>query len=170
MGVAAFATPDVTVRPAIIFYLFVYGLASIGALALASYFTNLTGAENVNDYKGLGFKYPVASISFVIILISLTGIPITAGFTGKLLIFSSVYGVYQNGHNLWLLILIITGALATVISLFYYLRIPLNLFLRRSDIVTEADNRSLNLVILSAIIALGLVLLGIFPGVIMQYL
>jgi NADH-quinone oxidoreductase subunit N len=170
MGVAAFATPDVTVRPAIIFYLFVYGLASIGALALASYFTNLTGAESVNDYKGLGFKYPVASISFVIILISLTGIPITAGFTGKLLIFSSVYGVYQNGHNLWLLILIITGALATVISLFYYLRIPLNLFLRRSDIVTEADNRSLNLMILSAIIALGLVLLGIFPGVIMQYL
>jgi len=170
MGVVAFASPDITVRPAIIFYLLVYGLANIGALALASYFTNLTGADDVNDYKGLGFKYPLASISFVIILISLTGIPVTAGFTGKLFIFSAVYGVYQNNHDIWLLILMITGALATVISLFYYLRIPLNLFLRRSEIVTEPDNRSLNIVILSAIIALGLVLLGIFPGVIMQYL
>ena len=170
MGVVAFASPDITVRPAIIFYLLVYGLANIGALALASYFTNLTGADDVNDYKGLGFKYPLASISFVIILISLTGIPVTAGFTGNLFIFSAVYGVYQNNHDIWLLILMITGALATVISLFYYLRIPLNLFLRRSEIVTEPDNRSLNIVILSAIIALGLVLLGIFPGVIMQYL
>jgi len=148
----------------------VYGIANIGALVLASYFANVTGAEDMNDYKGLGLKYPVASVSFVIILISLTGLPVTAGFTGKVYIFLAVYGVYQQSHDLWLLLLMVTGALATVVSLFYYIRIPLNLFIKRNDNIANPRNNSYNLLILSVIISLLLVLLGVFPGMIVKYL
>jgi NADH-quinone oxidoreductase subunit N len=166
IGIAAYATPSLDVKPAIAYYLFVYGLATIGAFVLASYFSNLAGAEDVDSYKGLGFKYPVASISFVIILISLTGIPVTAGFTGKLFVFSAAYGVYQNTHNVWLLTLMITGALTTVVSLFYYLKVPLNLFIKRMEITHESPQKAVNLLVLSVIVAVLLILLGIFPGVI----
>lgn len=155
---------------ALTYYLLVYGIANICALALASYFTNVTGAEDVNHYKGLGVKYPLASVCFVIALISLTGLPITAGFTGKLFIFSSAYGIYQQNHDVWLLVLMITGALTTVISLFYYIKIPLYLFVKRVDILAEPVKSSYNILGLSILLSLIIILLGIFPNTLMQYL
>jgi NADH-quinone oxidoreductase subunit N len=167
MAIAALSLQGVN---ALTYYLLVYGIANIGALALASYFTNQTGAEDVNDYKGLGSKYPVASVSFVVILISLTGLPITAGFTGKVFVFSAVYGVYQQNHDIWLLLLMVTGALATVVSLFYYIKIPLYLFIKRNETAHDSFKGSYNLIILSVIISLLLVFLGAFPDLLLRYL
>jgi NADH-quinone oxidoreductase subunit N len=155
---------------ALTYYLLVYGLANIAALALANYFENAEGITEVKDYKGLGFKYPLASVCFVIILVSLTGIPVSAGFTAKLFAFSAVYGVYQQGHDAWLLALLITGALTTVVSLFYYIKIPLYLFIKRSELIVSETKRSLSLVIMSTILALVLILLGIFPDLLAKYL
>ncbi len=152
------------------YYLAVYALANIGALMLVSYFTKITGSEDVNTYKGLGLKYPAASVCFVIIMISLTGLPVTAGFTGKLFVFSAVYGVYQANHNVWLLLLTITGALTTVVSLFYYIKIPLNLFLKRTDTIPEIVTQPNYLLAVAIIISLVLVLLGVFPGWLTQFL
>ena len=155
---------------ALTYYLAAYGLANIGALALATYFTNVAGAEDIDAYKGLGHKYPAASVCFVIVLVSLTGIPVTAGFTGKLFVFSAVYSFYQQNHNMLLLLLMITGALTTVVSLFYYIKIPLNLFLKRSDAVANPIIKSYNLVAFAVVISVVLVLLGIFPDILIKYL
>jgi len=148
---------------ALTFYLFAYSLANIGAWMLASYFSNTANAENMDDFKGLGFKYPLASVAFVIILISLTGIPVTAGFYGKFLVFSSVYTVYQASHNVWFLLLMITGAVTTVVSLFYYIKVPLNLFLRKTERTTGFASTSSYLLVSIAIISLLVVCLGLFP-------
>jgi NADH-quinone oxidoreductase subunit N len=145
------------------FYLFAYSLANVGAWMLASYFSNTANAENMDDFKGLGFKYPLAGVAFVIILISLTGIPVTAGFYGKFLVFSSVYAVYQTSHNVWFLLLMITGAVTTVVSLFYYIKIPLNLFLRKTERTTGFSSTSNYLLVSIAIISLLVVCLGLFP-------
>jgi NADH-quinone oxidoreductase subunit N len=155
---------------ALTYYLAVYGLANIGALALATYFTNVAGAGDIEGYKGLGYKYPVASVCFVIVLVSLTGLPVTAGFTGKLLVFSSAYGFYQQNHNIMLLLLMIAGALTTVVSLFYYIKIPRYLFLKRSDAVVNPVIKSYNIVILAVCVSIVLVLLGIFPDLLLKYL
>jgi NADH-quinone oxidoreductase subunit N len=155
---------------ALAFYLSVYGIANIGALALATYFANTLDADDMDSYKGLGLKYPAASVCFVIVLISLTGLPVTAGFTGKLFVFSAVYGVYQQDHNIWMLFLMITGALTTVVSLFYYIKIPMNLFLKRTEIVKNTLIKSKNIVILSVIISVLIVLLGIWPDLIYKFL
>jgi NADH-quinone oxidoreductase subunit N len=152
------------------YYLAVYAIANIGALALATYFTNVLGAENMDSYKGLGHKYPVASVCFVIVLISLTGLPVTAGFTGKLFVFSAVYGIYQQDHNTWLMIMMVTGALTTVVSLFYYIKIPLNLFLKRTEIVKNTVIRPYKIIILSIIICFLLILLGIWPNLMLKYI
>jgi NADH-quinone oxidoreductase subunit N len=167
MGIVTFSPQGIV---ALTFYLAVYALANIGALVLASYFTNVAGAQDVNDYKGLGLKYPVPSVCFVIVLISLTGLPFTAGFMGKVFLFSAVYGVYQQGHDIWLLLMMITGALTTVVSLFYYIKIPLNLFIKRAEFVAEPCNSSYYLVGLSIVISLLIILLGIFPNYLFQYL
>jgi NADH-quinone oxidoreductase subunit N len=167
MGIVTFSQQGVT---ALTWYLLVYGIANIGALVLASYFANVTGAEDLDAYKALGLRYTTASVCFVIILMSLTGLPITAGFTGKVFLFSAVYGVYQQNHDLWLLLLMITGALTTVISLFYYLKIPLYLFIKRNKTANEPVNRSYNLLILAIVISLLIILLGFFPESIFNYL
>ncbi len=159
----AIVTYNSTGIAALTFYLAVYGLANIGALALATYFANALDADDMNSYKGLGLKYPAASICFVIVLVSLTGLPISAGFTGKVLVFSSVYGVYQQNHNLWLLLLMITGALTTVVSLFYYIKIPLNLFLKRTEFIKNIGIKSQNIIVLSIMISVLIVLLGVWP-------
>lgn len=170
IGVVAFAAPSVEVRSVITYYLLVYALATVGAFALVSYFTNLCEAEAVGDFKGLGYKYPLASIAFIIILISLTGIPVTAGFTGKLFVFSAAYSVYQHGHDVWLMALMITGALATVVSLFYYFKLPLNLFLKRNENSKDFPKTPINLVVFGAVLALLLVLMGVFPDLVIKFL
>jgi len=167
MGIAVLNFQGVS---AVTYYLLVYGIANIAALALASYYTNLSGAEDINEYKGLGVKYPTASVCFIIVLISLTGLPVTAGFTGKVFVFSCVYSTYEQSNNIWLLIMMVTGALTTVVSLFYYIKIPLYLFIKRTDIVTDPVKSSFNIIGLSIILSLVILLLGIFPNAIMQYL
>jgi NADH-quinone oxidoreductase subunit N len=152
------------------YYLLVYALANIGALVLATYFSNVADAEDTDGYKGLGLKYPIASVCFTIILISLTGLPVTAGFTGKLFVFSSVYNTYQQSHSIWLALLMATGALTTVVSLFYYIKIPLNLFLKRSENQDLEYKKSYNSVILAVIVSFILLLLGVFPGLVLKYL
>nr|WP_294948740.1 NADH-quinone oxidoreductase subunit N [uncultured Mucilaginibacter sp.] len=155
---------------ALVFYLFVYGLGIIAALALANYFENTEGITDVRDYKGLGFKYPLASVCFVVVLISLTGIPVSAGFTGKLFVFSATYSVYQHTHDPWLLAMLATGALTTVVALFYYIKIPLNLFLKRTELIISENKWSIKLVVLSVVIAAALVVFGIFPDWLIRFL
>jgi NADH-quinone oxidoreductase subunit N len=155
---------------ALTYYLFMYGLANIAALMLANYFENNENIIDISDYKGLGFKYPLASVCFVIVLVSLTGIPISAGFTGKLFVFSAVYSVFQQTHDVWLMALLITGAVTTVVGLFYYIKIPLNLFLKRAEFTPNEISYSTNLVIFSSVIALLLIIFGVFPDLLIKFL
>lgn len=152
---------------ALTYYLLMYSLANIAALALANYFENAEGISDVRDYKGLGFKYPLASVCFVVVLISLTGIPISAGFTAKVFVFSAVYSVYQETKDVWLMAMLATGALTTVVSLFYYIKIPLNLFLKRTELLLSENKWSVKLVIFSVVIAIALVVFGVFPDLLM---
>jgi NADH-quinone oxidoreductase subunit N len=145
------------------FYLAAYAIANLGALMLAGYFANTMKAENLNEYKGLGFKYPIASVCFVILLISLTGIPVSAGFNAKVVVFSAVYEVYQQGHNIMLLALLVTGAVTTVVSLFYYIKIPLYLFLKKQETESHEYPSDKKLLVMVVVLSAIVLLLGIFP-------
>ncbi|OOQ57207.1 NADH-quinone oxidoreductase subunit N [Mucilaginibacter pedocola] len=160
MGIVTFTPEGLS---ALVFYLLVYGIGIIAALALANYFENAEGITDVREYKGLGFKYPLASVCFVMVLVSLTGIPVSAGFMGKVFVFSATYSVYQHTHNVWLLAMMATGALTTVVALFYYLKIPLNLFLKRTELLLSENKWSIKIVVLAVVLALSLLVFGIFP-------
>lgn len=167
MAVVTFSGQGLT---ALTYYLLVYGLANIAALMLANYFENNEGITHISDYKGLGFKYPLASVAFVVVLISLTGIPISAGFTGKVVVFSAVYGIYAQTHDAWLMSLLIAGAVTTVVGLFYYIKIPLNLFLRRVEFDHNVEKNYRVLVIISSVITFLLIIFGVFPDMLIKFL
>jgi NADH-quinone oxidoreductase subunit N len=84
----------------------------------------------IDEYSGTGRKWPLSHAMLLIGFISLTGLPPTAGFMAKLFIFSTLWESYQGSGQSFLLWLLVIGLLNTVVSLFYYLRIPALAYLK----------------------------------------
>jgi NADH-quinone oxidoreductase subunit N len=107
---------------AAMYYLAAYYLMNLGAFGFLLYFEGITGSEDVDSLKGMGWKAPAVSVAMVAFLISLTGLPPTVGFYGKYLLFVAGW----NANLGWL---VLVAALNSVVSLFYYLRVAKALFL-----------------------------------------
>lgn len=90
----------------------------------------LNGRYFIPSFAGLGTQALIPSIVILIGLIALTGLPPTAGFTAKFFLFGSLWVAYQQNSSTILLILFIVGLINTVISLFFYLKIPYYLFVK----------------------------------------
>lgn len=116
------------------------------------------GLLDIDTYAGVGKSQTTASIFLFIALLSLTGLPPTAGFLAKVFVFSSLWNSYAlSGSGLYLAVFII-GLLNTVVSLFFYLKIPYQAFLKTSTSVHSAKTSfSVNLLgFLLVIVLLGL--------------
>jgi NADH-quinone oxidoreductase subunit N len=120
MGVAVLSDKGVA---AVLIYFIVYLFMNLGAFYVVMLVANKTGSEDIDTYKGLGYRSPFICVSMAIFLISLTGLPPTAGFIGKLFLFASLL----DAQWIWLAIV---GAINSVVSLYYYVRVIRNMFLR----------------------------------------
>lgn len=108
---------------AMLFYAIVYAFLNIGAFYIVEFFQQ-QGYKTIADLSGIKQK-PVWLVVFVVvIMIALTGLPPTGGFTSKLLMFTALWEYYQNDGATYLVWLFGLGLLNTAISLFYYLKIP----------------------------------------------
>lgn len=150
-GVVVMTNEGIT---AIFVYFVVYLFMNLGAFYVVMLVANKTGSEDIEDYKGLGSRAPLLSVALAIFLVSLTGLPPTAGFIGKLYLFAALI----NGGWIWLAVV---GALNSVISLYYYVRVFRNMYLRSSDQAVEPMvfgrlQHALVLVLLIPTILLGL--------------
>lgn len=157
--------PDV-----LLFYLAIYALMNIAVFLFIDQLEQGLESTTIESYKGLGKKYPVIFVSFSILLISLIGLPPTAGFIGKLLVFSKVFEQYQTLNEIPLLFLLIVGALTSVISLFFYFKIPLLAFLRDNDTAIALPKFNRFLVLIAVSISILVVLLGIYPSLLLDLL
>ncbi|MBI2619686.1 MAG: NADH-quinone oxidoreductase subunit N [Ignavibacteriales bacterium] len=108
---------------AVLIYFVVYLFMNLGAFYIVMLVANKTGSEDIDSYKGLGYRSPLLGVAMVIFFISLTGLPPTAGFIGKLYLFVALL----DAKWIWLAVV---GALNSVISLYYYVRVLRNMFLR----------------------------------------
>jgi NADH-quinone oxidoreductase subunit N len=107
-----------------LFYLFTYTLTSFGAWAVVIALEKAEGRGlEINDYAGLGRKYPALAAAMTVFMLSLTGIPPTLGFVGKFYLFSSVIA----GGYYWLAII---GVVTSLISAYYYLRVVVMMYMR----------------------------------------
>jgi NADH-quinone oxidoreductase subunit N len=142
----------------LIFYLTAYLFMNIGAFA-AVIALGKTDHEylELEDYKGIGFKYPWIGATFAVFLISLAGFPPTGGFLAKFYVFSAA--VRQG-----LVSLVIIGVLASLVSVFYYLRIIIFMYMKEPsyEVDINLDNPALFLALFLCLY--GVLQLGIFPG------
>jgi NADH-quinone oxidoreductase subunit N len=113
---------------AVLVYFVAYLLMNLGAFYVVMIVANQTGSESIEEYRGLGYRSPLLAVGMTIFLFSLTGIPPTFGFIGKLYLFAAL--IHQK--VIWLAAV---GVINSVISLYYYMRIVRNMFLR--DVVEE---------------------------------
>ncbi|MFP6738779.1 MAG: NADH-quinone oxidoreductase subunit N [Planctomycetota bacterium] len=159
IGIVAALDPggSKTAEAAVLFYLLPYTLMSLAAFTLLGYLgENGQDREKFEDYRGLSSSRPVLALCLLVVLVSFAGIPPTAGFWAKLHIFRAAL---EGGHT-WLAL---AGIVGSVISLYFYLRLVVNMYMRpaREELDTDPDaNLASGLVIVTA--ALALIILGIF--------
>jgi NADH-quinone oxidoreductase subunit N len=124
---------------------------------------------NIPAFSGWGKTYVLPSVVLLIAMVSLAGIPPTAGFTSKLFIFTALWDAYEQTDKNLLLWLLVFGLLNTVVSLFYYLKIPYYSFLKNNDLILPAQKtKGENL--LALILVLMVLFLFIQPGLLMGWL
>jgi NADH-quinone oxidoreductase subunit N len=119
----------------LIFYLAIYAFTNLGVFAVLMALEEVTGNEplELEDFKGLGKTQPFLGVLMAFFLLSLAGFPPTAGFFAKFYLFSGAL----IGDQLWL---IVAAVLLSVISLFYYARFLVAMFMQSSDTVAVADS------------------------------
>jgi NADH-quinone oxidoreductase subunit N len=157
IGITSLSMNSTIAPSSIMFYIIVYTFMNIGAFGVVIL---LEKSEeellNISDYAGLGFKKPFPAICMAIFLLSLGGIPPTAGFMGKFYIFSSAIEV-----NLYALTII--GVLNAVIAIYYYLRVVVIMYMKEPvkdfSYVVQKPLMALSL----SISIVGIIYLGIFP-------
>ncbi|MEI8102982.1 MAG: proton-conducting transporter membrane subunit, partial [Chlorobium sp.] len=141
---------------ATLFYLLSYFLMNFGAFFVVILIANQTGSESLDDYRGLGKKMPLAGAALTVFLVSLVGLPPTLGFIGKLMLFSALLA--KGSVYLWLALV---GIMTSVISLYYYMLIPLNMFLRDSK---QNDGREMKSGFIAQAIMVVLMFLTLYFG------
>lgn len=147
-------------QSSLVFYLTAYLFMNIGAFA-ALIGMSKKGKEynELEDFAGIGFKYPWIGGTLAVFLVSLAGFPPTAGFLAKFYVFSAAVRV-------GLVPLVVIGVLASLVSVFYYLRIVVTMYMKEPsperEVTIEQENPALFLVLFLCLY--GVLQLGIFPG------
>ncbi|OGB63252.1 MAG: hypothetical protein A2Y94_09865 [Caldithrix sp. RBG_13_44_9] len=148
---------DLTI-PSVVFYLLVYLFMNMGAFAVAE----LVGSKEekktkINYFHGLGYSNPFIGLVMAVCMFSLAGFPPAAGFIGKFYLFSSAM---QSGY-LWLVII---GVINSVISVYYYLRIVVAMYMYKPEEGAEKIEimAGTRLVLLLSI--LSILYLGVLPN------
>ncbi|MCZ6530564.1 MAG: NADH-quinone oxidoreductase subunit N [Chloroflexi bacterium] len=157
MALAAASDPTVADKAvsAALFYLFAYLFSNLGAWAVVLAMERSKGGGlRIEDYAGLGRRRPALALAMAIFMLSLIGVPPTAGFIGKFLVFGVTIEAGLIG-------LAIVGVVTTLISAYYYLRVVVMMYMRTGEPESRSEgwlNRTVGLT------ALATFLLGVLPG------
>lgn len=160
--VAAGAASDPAQRnsalSAVMFYLLTYAVMNIGAFAVVQLIARRGDRRtSIEDYSGIGFESPVLAFSLSLFMLSLFGMPLTAGFIGKILVFGAAI---DQGYY----VLVVIGVLNTAVSAYYYLRLLIVMFFGERITAWSAPRIPASVAIALALTVIGVLYLGMFPG------
>lgn len=139
---------------AVMVYFSIYIMMNLGAFLVVILISNKIHSENINDYNGIGYRMPLYSVCMGVFLVSLTGLPPTAGFIGKLYIFMALLSAKMY-------VLAVVGVLNSVISLYYYIRVLKHMFLVKPEDATVIPNKLSQAFVVVAL-AIPVLLFGIY--------
>ncbi|WP_226065253.1 NADH-quinone oxidoreductase subunit N [Kaistella polysaccharea] len=137
------------------FYLFAYSLATVGVMMCLIWVEKLKRETSYNAFKGLAHTEPILAVTATVSLLSMAGIPLTAGFMGKFAIFA------QAIDNTPFLVLV--AVLGSAISIAYYLRLIMSMFFPKESSFKTSEKVSLTYNIVAVFIIVALVAMGVFP-------
>lgn len=153
-------TPDAL--PAVTFYLVVYALATLGCFAILAFLDHRVIGVVLSDLHGLFVRSPWLAGIFALCLLTLAGIPPTAGFFAKFYIFKIAFQAGYYG-------LVIVGLATTIISAYYYLRM-ISVMLTEAPPEKEAPQSSWSAMLVGAVATAAIIALSIYPSPLMTLL
>lgn len=143
-------------------YLMIYAFMNIGAFAVIIMLRSEGfRGENIHDYEGLAKHHPLAAALMLIFMFSLTGIPPTAGFIGKLYVFLAAI----NAGYTWLVVI---AVIFSAISAFFYLRIVMFMYMRDPKMEVTLT-KSLGTGIVIGITTVAVLFIGVFPSYLLNF-
>lgn len=146
---------------AVAFYMLTYAVTNLGAFAIVALVAQKNDRRvDFEDYNGIGFRSPVLAFALSLFMLSLFGLPLTAGFMGKILVFRPAL---EAGDPL-VAVLVVVAVIGSAISAYYYLRLIVVMFFRdrSSDWSTPKAPASLTAALVITVI--GVLYLGVFSG------
>ena len=155
---AVVAAPRVAAE-AVLFYLVAYAAVNLGGFGALAALANREGREpaSLDDLAGLAERRPVLAAALTLFLVSLTGVPVSAGFVGKFYLFNAAVSADYAA-------LAVVGVLMSVVSAYYYLRVVVVMYMREpvgADTWAPVTGAARLALALSAAVVLGL---GVYPG------
>lgn len=147
---------------ATLYYLLAYLFMNLGAFAIIQSVIRQTGTEELHGFAGLYHRAPFKAIAMTVFLLSLAGLPITAGFFGKFFIFMAAF----NDGSVWLAAIM---GLTSVISYYYYFKIIRQMYMR-PGVSEQKLYLPLGLGVVIVICLIGTLLMGVYPTYILEHL
>jgi len=149
------------------FYMLTYAVTNMGAFAIVAFLGQKNDRRTeFEDYNGIGFASPVLAFSLSLFMLSLLGLPLTAGFMGKVLVFRPAL----EAGSAMLTILVVVAVVNTAISAYYYLRLVVVMFFRERTTDWLAPRIPAAMTAVLLITVLGVLYFGIFSdGVIERF-
>lgn len=143
------------------FYMLTYAVTNLGAFAIVSLVAQKNDRRaDFEDFNGIGFKSPVIAFTLSLFMLSLLGLPLTAGFMGKVLVFRPAL---EAGSTL-LVVMVIVAVINTAISAYYYLRFIVVMFFKERVTDWNEPRMPIGLAAALLITVVGVLYLGIFAG------
>lgn len=147
----------------LILYLFFYALSNLGAFAVISLFEEKNQKDlSLDQIAGLGLKHPFLGSLLTIFLLSMAGIPLTSGFIGK-------YGLFSAAVNSGEVILVVIAVLTSVVSVYYYLRVIVYLFMKEQTAQVATFQRLNGATFAAVLTAAATLQFGLFPRAIIHF-
>src|SRR5829696_9409211 len=158
IGIVAGTSRGIT---ATLVYLMIYAFMQLGAFAVIVVLRRRDVAgEELKDFSGLAFRNPFAAFAMLLFMLSLGGIPPTAGFMGKFWLFSAAI----DAGYVWLAVI---GVLNSAVSLYYYVRVVVFMYLKK-EISGSEPTASPALALTLAIAVAATLVLGVYPRVLFE--
>lgn len=143
---------------AIFFYSLAYSVASVTAFAVLIRVADVKGSDEFAAFYGLGKTNPFLAFALTVSMLSLAGIPLTAGFFGKLMVFIAAF---EQG----LVWLVVAAVLASAVGVYYYLRVVIAMYMRQGNgVAIELSSQTRMVLIATTVLTL---LLGVAPGLVL---
>ncbi len=143
----------------VLVYAAAYTFASIIAFAVLINVKQKTGSDEIESFNGLAKRNPLAALTLTIAMLSLAGIPLTAGFIGKYVMFLNVLENYK-------VILVVIAILNALVGFYYYFRVIIAMYFNEGkEIVLETPMQYKVVLVISAI---AILVIGVYPSIILN--